>query len=326
MNKKFILIILAVVFALGVLAFPIGSAFASDVTVNILFIYAPDCTECGNILNTDVPNWLNRYGDQITILSIDITKPGNEQIYNSLKDKYGLQNKPLPVVIVSDQVLIGADEVRAKTTELTDQSLQDGGSNFPFSSTTTTSSGNLTLLLISSCVFTLVIFGVVLGWIKTSRELKKNNLEKNKALDENSDLRKKVDNLEISKEELRDHIHELNRKMASDPVLSALIGQGNFPVDYLAEAMRILYFNDKRSSEATVRDVTGYFIGLLKMISGLTEIEAIGYYQEEVKFSSHLHTCNTPIPDGQRVKIIESGWKKEDIVLKKAIVEMVKEG
>ena len=272
-----------------------------------------------NVLGSDVPSWLNQYGDQVAILSVDVSKPGNEQIYNSLQDKYGLRGKRLPITIIGDKVLSGANEIHTGISSAIEQARNDGKTNFPFGSQSTNGSTAIVWLVLG--FISIIAFILAVAWRRASNELKELRKEKRDVDRENAELRNKIYNLSQTQEELKNKVSALEQKLASDPTLSALIGLVNSPVDYLAEAIRIIYYNYKRPADVTVRDVNGYLISLLKMLASVTGIEIIGYYLKKVEFNNLYHISQEYIPNKTPVQIVEVGWKKKDAVLKKAIVE-----
>ncbi len=315
MKRKFFLGLLINTLVISLIALPSGKASAVNRVVG------SNGADCVRILQSDIPAITKLCGGRVEVLSTDIKQPGNEQVYRSLKDRFGLQGKTLPLVIVGNTVLARRDEMRRGVLPAIEQARTSGGTDILFGGTSSDNADYLTILLISGCIFLLVAIALGIGWLRTNNRLKELRKKKSVVDKENADFRQRINELEQSQDELTNKVIELERRLISDPTLGALLGLANSPVDYLAEAIRIIYYNDKRPADVTVRDVNGYLISLLKMLTAFTGVEIIGYYQKTVEFNSRYHVSKEPVQDRELVRIVEVGWKKQDVVMKKAVVE-----
>ena len=153
--------LLTILLFVGLMAFPSGNARAEDGVVRILFLYSPDCADCIEMLQSDIPTILKQFGSQVEFLSLNISQPGNERIYKALTDQYKLTGKPLPIVFIGEQVLAGKDEVRAGLQSSIQQAQSTGGTDYPFGKKPVDTTDYKMVLIISGCMF--LALALVLG-------------------------------------------------------------------------------------------------------------------------------------------------------------------
>jgi hypothetical protein len=105
-------------------------------------------------------------------------------------------------------------------------------------------------------------------------------------------------------------------------LLGTLIGLGNSPVDLLSEAQRILYYLGKATSRQTEEDMQNLLVTLLRDVSARINLQPIAPYHQIVQFDPLLHQGDHPILEGAQVQVqvLETGWRVDGLVVKKAYV------
>jgi uncharacterized membrane protein/thiol-disulfide isomerase/thioredoxin len=110
-----------------------GPVRAASPVVHALLFYAPGCPDCDQVLTQDLPPLLNKYGPQLHILEVDVTGvPGRNLYQAAIKQfKIPFARWGVPTLIVSQTVMVGADEIPAQFPGLIDSSLAQGGAAWP---------------------------------------------------------------------------------------------------------------------------------------------------------------------------------------------------
>ncbi len=129
MLKK--LLALTVMAALLAGALPLA-AQEQPVVYAVLF-YSPSCPHCHDVINNDMPGIMAEFGDQLQVLLVDITTQGGNLLARSAYDHYSIpqSNWVVPMMIVSDEVLIGSVEIPQRLPEIARAGLAAGGIAVP---------------------------------------------------------------------------------------------------------------------------------------------------------------------------------------------------
>ncbi len=105
----------------------------NEPVVHAVLFYSPTCPHCHKVLNEDLPPLVQKYGDQLQILLIDVTTEGGRELYLSAAEAIPIpENKRgVPALVVGDTLLVGDVEIPEKFPGIIEQGLAAGGIDWP---------------------------------------------------------------------------------------------------------------------------------------------------------------------------------------------------
>ncbi len=110
------------------------SAFAQDEpVVRAVLFYSPTCPHCHKVLQEDLPPLVQKYGDQLRILLIDVTTAGGQELYQSAAKAIPIPDnkRGVPALVVGETLLVGDKEIPEKFPGIIEQGLASGGIDWP---------------------------------------------------------------------------------------------------------------------------------------------------------------------------------------------------
>lgn len=121
---------LLVVFAMLLTA---GPGLAADPVVHAIIFYSPTCGHCHQVLTVDLPPLLEKYGDQLQIVGINVTIEAGQQLYQAAIERFQIPDDRLgvPCLIVGDTVLVGSGEIPAVFPGIIEAGLAGAGIAWP---------------------------------------------------------------------------------------------------------------------------------------------------------------------------------------------------
>ena len=122
--------LVCVLVGLLVLSVPV-TANADQAIVRIVFFYHPSCPHCHMVMDEILPALASHYGDQLRIVSIDISTSEGEALFHAYVNQYRPSMVGVPVVLIGDHVLIGSRDIPTELPGLIDDALQQGGTDWP---------------------------------------------------------------------------------------------------------------------------------------------------------------------------------------------------
>jgi uncharacterized membrane protein len=133
MRKSLILLIillLAIPLPTSVSAAPILS---EPPMVHAVLFYLNGCPYCEQVLSGILPAAQNKYQAQLSILLIELASSKEIDNLYTLAASFGLSKEQVivPLLLIDQTVLVGADEINSRLTDLIDQYLSSGGVDFP---------------------------------------------------------------------------------------------------------------------------------------------------------------------------------------------------
>ncbi len=131
MRRRLILFLLLIL--LSSLAWS-GLALAQNQpVVRAVLFYSPTCPHCHKVLQNDLPPLVQKYGDQLQILLIDVTTQGGRELYLAAAQALPIpeEKRGVPALVVGDQLLVGDVEIPEKFPGLIEQGLAAGGVDWP---------------------------------------------------------------------------------------------------------------------------------------------------------------------------------------------------
>jgi uncharacterized membrane protein len=108
-------------------------AQAEGAAVHAVLFYSPTCPHCHQVISEDLPPLLDKYGERLQIIGLDITQPGGQTLYQAAIERYGIpeERRGVPTLIVGDVVLVGSLEIPQQLPDLVENYLAQGGVGWP---------------------------------------------------------------------------------------------------------------------------------------------------------------------------------------------------
>ncbi len=109
------------------------AAFAQAPVVRAILFYSPTCAHCKTVIQEVLPPLFEAYGDQLSIIGIDVTVPEGSALYASALASYGVpeERRGVPMLFVGDVILVGSGEIPETFPRIIDQGLSQGGIDWP---------------------------------------------------------------------------------------------------------------------------------------------------------------------------------------------------
>ena len=105
----------------------------SEPVVRAVLFYSPTCPHCHKVIQEDLPPLVQKYGDQLQILLIDVTTDGGRELYLSAAQAIPIpeDKRGVPALVVGDALLVGDVEIPEKFPGIIEQGLAAGGIDWP---------------------------------------------------------------------------------------------------------------------------------------------------------------------------------------------------
>ena len=123
---------------LAVVVMPLGAQDApsspAEPVVYAVMFYSPSCPHCHTVMERDVPEWKDEFGDQIQILYVDVRGEQGRQLIFAACDELGVPGDRcggVPMMVIGDQVMFGSLDIPARTPQLVRDGLDAGGIPVP---------------------------------------------------------------------------------------------------------------------------------------------------------------------------------------------------
>jgi uncharacterized membrane protein/thiol-disulfide isomerase/thioredoxin len=110
---------------------PVASFVLPDGVVRAVLFYSPTCGHCHFVITETLPPLLEKYGNKLYIIGVDVTSIGGQALFQSAMEKYSLESSGVPMLVVGDTVLIGSLDIPEKFPGLIEQYLAQGGVDWP---------------------------------------------------------------------------------------------------------------------------------------------------------------------------------------------------
>jgi uncharacterized membrane protein len=129
MKPKIILIIILLTALL--IHTPNAQAQSNPPVVRAVLFYSPTCPHCQLVINDTLLPLLEKYGDKLQIIGMDITQPQGQQLFLIALQKFGLDRGGVPFLVIDNIYLIGSDEIPERFPGLVETYLKQGGLDWP---------------------------------------------------------------------------------------------------------------------------------------------------------------------------------------------------
>lgn len=109
---------------------PASSAPEKPVVHAVLF-YSPGCGHCHYVINEVLPPLLQKYGDQLVIVGVDVSEPSGQEMFIHVLEQFNQSSGPVPFLVIGDTYLIGSLDIPNELPGLIDTYLSQGGVDWP---------------------------------------------------------------------------------------------------------------------------------------------------------------------------------------------------
>jgi uncharacterized membrane protein/thiol-disulfide isomerase/thioredoxin len=101
--------------------------------VNLLLLWTSDCHACQVVVSQALPPLKEKYGEQLVVHYVDVVTGEDVDHFYQVAAAFGIpqDRADLPMLIVGDNVLIGAEQIPAELPELVEKYLAAGGVALP---------------------------------------------------------------------------------------------------------------------------------------------------------------------------------------------------
>ncbi|GAB1471666.1 vitamin K epoxide reductase family protein [Chloroflexota bacterium] len=99
--------------------------------VRAVLFYSPTCPHCHTVINETILPMIEKYGNQLQIISIDVSQPQGQTFFLSAMQMFGLESAGVPFLVIDDIYLIGSIDIPEKFPGLVEKYLSEGGVDFP---------------------------------------------------------------------------------------------------------------------------------------------------------------------------------------------------
>lgn len=109
-----------------------GSASLADkAIVRAVLFYSPSCGHCHYVITEVLPPLFEKYGDQLSIIGVDISQPGGQALFLAVLQYFNLESGGVPFLVMGDTYLVGSVDIPEKFPGLIEQYLAQGGLDWP---------------------------------------------------------------------------------------------------------------------------------------------------------------------------------------------------
>jgi uncharacterized membrane protein len=129
LNRRLLSIVVLTFLALA----PSLPAAAAQPVVRAVLFYSPTCPHCHKVITEDLPPLLDKYGQQLQIIGVDVSTSDGQMLYQAAIDYFSIPSSRwgVPTLIIGDVVLVGDAEIPEQLPGLIDTGLARGGIDWP---------------------------------------------------------------------------------------------------------------------------------------------------------------------------------------------------
>ena len=126
------------IFAIAILLFVLLGAPHTNVyaqaappVVRAVLFYSPTCPHCEQVINETLPPLIQKYGDQLQIIGVNVTETQGQTLFLAALDQFKLEQAGVPFLVIGDKYLMGSADIPAQLPDLIEIYLTQGGVDFP---------------------------------------------------------------------------------------------------------------------------------------------------------------------------------------------------
>ncbi len=108
-------------------------ASAQDAVVRTVLFYSPTCPHCHKVMTEDLPPLVDRYGDRLVIVGIDVSSRRGQALLQATADHFGIPQGDVgvPLLVAGDEVMIGSEEIPERLPGIIERALAGEGVDWP---------------------------------------------------------------------------------------------------------------------------------------------------------------------------------------------------
>ena len=108
-------------------------AKAQSPIVNAILFYSPTCPHCHIVIEEAFPPLLEKFGEQLIIVAINVQSEGGNQIFSSTLEYFGIAagRAGVPMLVVGDTMLMGSLDIPEQFPGIIENGLIAGGIDWP---------------------------------------------------------------------------------------------------------------------------------------------------------------------------------------------------
>ncbi len=99
--------------------------------VHAVLFYSPTCPHCHYVITETLPPLMEKYGDQLQIIGVDVTQPKGQTLFLAALQEFGVKEGGVPFLVVGDSYLVGSQDIPEKFPGLIQAGLSHGGVDWP---------------------------------------------------------------------------------------------------------------------------------------------------------------------------------------------------
>ncbi len=101
---------------------------AEPPAVRAVLFFSPTCPHCHDVMANDLPPLMERYGERLVIMAVDVRRPDGQTLYQEAVKHFRLtkDERGIPTLIIGEHVLIGSDEIPRRLPGLIETYLASG--------------------------------------------------------------------------------------------------------------------------------------------------------------------------------------------------------
>jgi uncharacterized membrane protein/thiol-disulfide isomerase/thioredoxin len=99
--------------------------------VRAVLFYAPACGHCHIVITKTLPPLVERYGNQLQMVGVDISSQEGQSMYLSVLEKFNIERGGVPLLVVGDTYLMGSVDIPTKFPDMIEAYLAQGGVDWP---------------------------------------------------------------------------------------------------------------------------------------------------------------------------------------------------
>jgi uncharacterized membrane protein/thiol-disulfide isomerase/thioredoxin len=99
--------------------------------VRAVLFYSPTCGHCEYVINETLIPMLEKYGEQLQILAIDVSQPASQELFYAAMQNFELEQAGVPFLVFDNTYLVGSGDIPEKFPGLVKSYLAQGGLDWP---------------------------------------------------------------------------------------------------------------------------------------------------------------------------------------------------
>lgn len=129
--KRYTFIIASLLLA-SLFILPMTSVHAQTTSVvRAVLFYSPTCGHCQYVITEVLPPLIEKYGEQLQIVGVDVTQPDGQTLFMAALQKFNVERASVPFLVIGDRYLIGSVDIPEKFPGLIETYLAGGGVDWP---------------------------------------------------------------------------------------------------------------------------------------------------------------------------------------------------